>query len=172
MFDSDNEEKKLEWLKLDSTLNHLTKELDRMRSQQSAGNKAIHNELGEQLVKMENELKAKSEATLDIVGRSDQAYLEEISGLKEDLKKATTERQKLIDLLESTKKSEKSMTLEVKTLKEKVNALESVEEKGPWFDIEATGPVDIDRITKALTKSTQYISILQAKIDRLTSNSS
>jgi seryl-tRNA synthetase len=169
MLDSENDEKREEWLTVDSTLGNLTRELDRLRSQHTAGNKTIQNELEEQLTKFEIDLKAKAEATLDIVGRSDQTYLEEISTLKDELKKIAADRQKMLDLLESNKKNEKAMNLEMKTLKEKINVFENVEDKGPWFDIEQGGPMDLDRITKALSKSTQLINVLQSKIERLSS---
>lgn len=169
MLDADNEEKRAEWATIDTTLSNLTRELDRLKSQQQASNKVIHNELGDQLIKFEHELKAKAEATLDIVGRSDQNYLEEISVLKDDLKKQTAERQKLLDLLESTKKNDRAMNLEMKTLKDKIKVFENFEEKGPFFDIEQSGPMDLERITNALIKSTQMIHTLKAQIQELSS---
>lgn len=173
ILDSDNEEKQHELLAIDATLSNLNRELDRAKSQFSAGSKTIQNELGEQLSKFETDLKAKADATLNLIGRSDHSYIDEITKLKDDLNSLVGDRQRLSDMLESGKKNEKAMNIQIKALKEKINVFENVEDtKGPWFDIEAGSPMDLDRITKALSKSTQLISVLQAKIERLSKNSS
>ena len=167
LLDSDNEEKKQEWLALDLSLTSLTRELERLRSHHSAGNKTIQNEIVEKLNEFEQNLKAKAESTLDLVAKSDQVYLEEIAHLKDNIKGLLTDKLKLSDQLDVNKKIEKTLNMEMKLMKEKIDVFENVEDsKGPWFDIEAGGPMDIERITKALKKSYHLISVLQSKLDK------
>lgn len=153
---------------LDMTLTKLSKDLDSLKSQYQASNNVIHNELTDKLTQYQSQLHARSESTLNLVGKNDQVYLVEIDQLKKELSSLVAEKQRLEQQLTSKKTNEEKMSYKLKEMQGKIEVFENVDEnKGPWFDsnFDVSGAMDIDRITKALKKSVDLIAILQAKLD-------
>lgn len=155
-------------------LAHFSNELSNMKHEQFSKASTVDSLISSRIESLNSQIQKASSSLIDILGKDDRAYLSQITGLEGELDHFKKDKSVLESRLTESHNQTQLMASQMASLQDKLNIYKSLDDHHPLPDnplLDVGNTMDLDRVTKVLSKSLNMIAVLNSQISELKSQS-
>jgi len=155
---------------LSQFLAHYSNELANLKHEHFSRASTVDSLVNSRIDSLNSQIQKASSSLVEILGKDDRAYLSQITGLEGELDLFKKDKSQLESQLQASHQQAQQLSSQMSSLQDKLNIYKSLDDnlpltENPLLDVSST--MDLDRVTKVLSKSLSMIAALNQQISDL-----